>query len=159
MRRNRQPEIRNHPECMSKVGGRPMTPPIVQRTYFDALPERLFALYMDPKEHAAFTGGKVEISSTPGSRFSAFDGVLSGATLFTVPGRMIVQRWRSTQWREDDLDSILTMLFVRDGSGGAIELTHVNVPEHDHDGVTQGWQKYYYEPLRAYLARQSISKS
>jgi hypothetical protein len=26
------------------------------------------------------------------------------------------------------------------------------VPQYDHDGVTQGWTKYYWEPWKAYLA-------
>jgi len=30
---------------------------------------------------------------------------------------------------------------------------HANVPKHDHAGVTKGWKKYYWEPLRRYLKR------
>jgi activator of HSP90 ATPase len=110
---------------------------------------------MDANEHAAFTGGTVEISPERGSRFSAFDGVITGVTLAAIPGRMIVQQWRASHWPQDDLDSILTLVFVPDGDGGAIELTHVNVPEHDHAGVTQGWNSYYYEPLRKFLLERA----
>jgi hypothetical protein len=30
----------------------------------------------------------------------------------------------------------------------------VNVPAHDHQGVTEGWKKYYWNPWRVYLAKR-----
>jgi len=29
-----------------------------------------------------------------------------------------------------------------------VDLVHVNVPENDHQGVTDGWEHYYWQPLR-----------
>ena len=29
----------------------------------------------------------------------------------------------------------------------------VNVPAHDHKGVSQGWRTYYWKPWNAYLAK------
>jgi hypothetical protein len=78
--------------------------------------------------------------------------MLSGTTLLTVPGKLVVQRWRGGHWKKTDLDSVLVLSFVQDGKRGRIDLVHVNVPEHDHDGVTAGWKKYYWEPLGKYLA-------
>ncbi|MGA3068170.1 MAG: SRPBCC domain-containing protein [Tepidisphaeraceae bacterium] len=129
-----------------------MTKPIVQSVKFAASAMELYELYMDPKRHAAFTGGgKVKISAKPGSPFSAFDKMLSGSTLLAVPGKLIVQRWRSHIFKETDPDSILVIYFRQDGKQGRIDLTHVNVPPHDHAGVTQGWKTYYWEPLAKYL--------
>ena len=36
------------------------------------------------------------------------------------------------------------------GDGAGVELVHVNVPEEDFAGVSQGWEKYYWAPCRAY---------
>ena len=47
------------------------------------------------------------------------------------------------------LDSILTIRFSDVAKGGRIDLVHVNVPQHDHGGVTKGWPKYYWAPLKA----------
>ena len=131
-----------------------MPKPIMQSVTLPISGADLYAMYTDPGKHAAFTGGKVKISAKPGSEFSAFDGLLSGTMLYVVPGKLVVQRWRGTHWKDDDLDSILTIRFSDAGTGGRIDLVHVNVPEHDYGGVTKGWPKYYWGPLKQYLKRQ-----
>ncbi|WP_372521964.1 SRPBCC domain-containing protein [Sulfuricaulis sp.] len=124
---------------------------IQQSVTLPATPARLFAMYLDPKLHAAITGALVTISPEPGSPFHAFDGALSGTMLYTVPQRLIVQTWRSTHWNNDDLDSILVLTFWPAGEVGRIDLVHVNVADHDVPGVTEGWEKYYWKPWRQYL--------
>jgi activator of HSP90 ATPase len=113
----------------------------------------LYAMYLNPKTHRAITGAKVAISARRGSRFSAFNGMLQGTILHTVPGRLIVQAWRLVNFRKGDLDSTLILRFTPNGKHGRIDLVHVNVPEQDYRGVTQGWKKYYWLPWRKYLAR------
>jgi activator of HSP90 ATPase len=122
---------------------------------FNAAAVELYDIYLDPKRHAAMTGHAVQISGKPGSRFAAFDGALSGTMLFTVPGEMIVQRWRGTKFYKTDPDSILIIRFVQDGKKGRIDLTHANVPKQDFVGVSEGWEKYYWKPLRTYLRSRS----
>jgi activator of HSP90 ATPase len=124
---------------------------IEQSVRFPAPAQELYDIYLDPARHAAVTGGSVKISPKPGSKFTAFDGMLTGATLFTIPGQLIVQRWRSNMFHDTDQDSILILRFIQDGKRGRIDLVHANVPRHDHAGVTEGWEKYYWKPLRAYL--------
>lgn len=119
-----------------------------------ASPDRLFDMYLDPVEHSAFTGSPVTISAHSGARFSAFDGVLTGTNLQVVPKRLIVQSWRSPKWGPADVDSTLILTFLPDQEGGRIELVHVNVVDDDFAGVSQGWEKYYWSPWRAYLTRQ-----
>ncbi len=128
-----------------------MTPAIQQRVRFNVPPARLFKLYMDSKQHSAATRAKAVVSGRVGGKFSAFDGTISGKFLAIVPNRMIVQSWRSKHWKETDLDSILVLTFSEIRRGGQIDLVHVNVPAHDHDGVTRGWEKYYWKPWRGYL--------
>jgi hypothetical protein len=38
--------------------------------------------------------------------------------------------------------------------GPTVDLVQVNVPAHDHRGVTDGWKKYYWDPSRAYLGKR-----
>jgi activator of HSP90 ATPase len=116
-----------------------------------APPERLFDMYLDPEAHSAFTGFPATISATAGSRFSAFGGTLSGRMLHVEPKRIIVQTWRSANWPADAVDGILVLTFWPDPVGGRIELVHVNVPDVDFAGVSQGWEKYYWTPWRKYL--------
>jgi uncharacterized protein YndB with AHSA1/START domain len=111
-------------------------------------------MYLNPKTHGAITGGKVVIGARPGSKFRAFGGALQGRMLQTVPGRLIVQAWRSTPFRKSDVDSTLIIRFTPKGKSGRIDLVHVNVPDHDYNGVNKGWKKYYWKPWRKYLARR-----
>ena len=115
---------------------------------------RLYRTYLDPKQHAAFTGAPVTIAARPGAPFVAFNGALSGTILQVVPNRLIVQSWRSTHFAKQDLDSTLVLSFWPQGRNARIELTHVNVADADFAGVSEGWSKYYWIPWRAYLARR-----
>jgi len=134
-----------------------MMAPIVQSVRFSAPAGELYDIYLDPEQHAAVTGAAVKISAKPGSKFSAFDGMLSGVTVATVPRSLIVQRWRSCEFHESDPDSVLVLSFVQEGKRGRIDLVHANVPKHDHAGVTEGWEKYYWKSLRAYLRRKATN--
>lgn len=113
----------------------------------------LYAMYLNPRKHGAITGTKVAISARRGSRFSAFNGALRGRMLYTIPGRLIVQAWRSSAFRKSDVDSTLILRFTPRGRNGRIDLMHVNVPDHDYHGVNAGWKRYYWQPWRKYLAR------
>ena len=116
-------------------------------------PARLYAMYLNPKIHAAITGTPVKIAARPGARFEAFGGALTGTILQVIPKRLIVQSWRSTQFGKRDLDSTLILSFFALDKGGRIELTHVNVADGDFGGVSEGWSKYYFVPWRTYLTR------
>jgi len=129
-----------------------MTKVIQQSVEFDASPETLYEMYVDSRKHSAATGQPAKVSRRVGATFSAHNGVLSGKNLVVVPKKMVVQSWRATSWKKSDLDSILTLTFTKTPSGGRVDLVHVNVPEHDHKGITEGWKKFYWDPWRAYLA-------
>ena len=120
-----------------------------------AEPGLLYEMYLDPDRHAAFTGSPVVIDATPGSPFRAFGGALSGTMLHTQPKRLIVQTWRSVNFDESDIDSTLILSFWPRDDGARIELTHVNIPEGDLAGVSEGWGKFYWNPWREYLEAQS----
>ena len=118
-----------------------------------AAPERLFDMYLDADSHAGFTGAPVTIEPRAGAAFRAFNDMLSGTILHIEPKRLIVQTWRSANWPATAIDSVLTLSFWPEGEGSRIELVHVNVPEEDFAGVSQGWEKYYWTPWREFLTR------
>ena len=49
---------------------------------------------MDLEKHAAFTGGKAEISREAGGGINAYDGYIAGKNVELVPDQKIVQDWR-----------------------------------------------------------------
>ena len=83
-------------------------PKLVKQSVILPAPAReLYAMYLNARKHGAITGRSVKIGARPGSKFRAFNGALSGQTLQTVPGRLIVQAWRSTAFHKNDPDSTL----------------------------------------------------
>ncbi len=125
---------------------------VKQSVVLPAGARELYAMYLNPRTHAAITGHEVEIGARPGARFRAFNGALTGRILQTVPGRLIVQAWRSRAFHKGDVDSTLVLRFTATGKKGRIDLMHVNVPDHDYRGVDNGWRQYYWKPWRKFLA-------
>jgi activator of HSP90 ATPase len=124
---------------------------ITQSAVLPAPAENLYAMYMEPERHAEITGAPVTISEEPGSPFRAHGDALSGTMLHVVPGRLVVQSWRSINFKESDPDSTLILQFSPEGHHGRIDLVHLDVPQQDYQGVTEGWEKYYWAPWRRFL--------
>ena len=120
-----------------------------------ANPERLFDMYLDSAAHAAFTGKPVTIEPRAGAQFQAFDGMISGTILYVQPKQIIVQTWRSVHFPPTAMDSTLVLTFWPEASGGRIELNQINIADDDFAGVSQGWEKHYWTPWRAYLTKNS----
>ena len=129
-----------------------MTKAIQQSVRFAATPAQLFEMYLDSKRHSGATGGKARLSRKIGGKFTAWNGQLRGHNLLIVPNRMIVQAWRATHWKANEPDSIVVMEFSEAPGGGQVDLVHVNVPPHDHKGVSQGW-----DPLESTCRHASLS--
>lgn len=116
----------------------------------------IYSMYLNAKTHAAFTGAPTRIAARAGAAFSAFDGALSGRILHVVPGELIVQTWRSNNFKARDADSLLILTLLPHGKRGTLlDLQHLNVPEQDYAGISQGWEQYYFAPWREYLAKRS----
>lgn len=125
---------------------------VILAASFQTTAEQLFDMYLDADAHAAFTGCAVTVEPLPGTRFTAFDGMLTGTMLHVEPKRLIVQTWRSANWPAAAVDSVLTLTFCKEGDGARIELVHANVPDEDFAGVSEGWTKFYWNPWRTYLS-------
>jgi activator of HSP90 ATPase len=128
---------------------------IILAASLPATPDKLFDMYLDAEAHAAFTGLRVILEPHRGGVFEAFDGMLSGTILHLEPKTLIVQTWRSGNWPLTAMDSVLMLSFWPAEDGARIELVHVNVPEEDFAGVSQGWEKYYWTPWQDYLIGKS----
>jgi activator of HSP90 ATPase len=128
-----------------------MTRAIQQSVVLHASPEKLFHTFLDSNMHSAMTGAPAKTSTKVGGKWSAWGGAIHGRNLLIIPGRMIVQAWRSTVFKKSEPDSILVLTFSKAKGGGRIDLVHVNVPEYDHKGVREGWPTYYWKPWKAYL--------
>ena len=100
-------------------------------------PERLFNLYMDPREHRAAIGGPVAIESD--GQFAALGG-LKGRILVSESPRLIIQTWRANVWQASDPDSVLVLTFATTDAGARVHLVQANVPDHAYQTIDDGWR-------------------
>lgn len=130
-----------------------MSKTICQTVIFKNItPEALYGIYMDAKKHSKAIGGsKVSISAKAGSSYSAWDGYINGKTLELIKGKMIVQTWRSADFKSHDLDSTLILWFERKGRNTIVNMVHANVPDHQYYAVKAGWNTFYWKPWKKYL--------
>jgi uncharacterized protein YndB with AHSA1/START domain len=121
------------------------------RDVFPAAPERIYELWMDSEGHALMTGGEAVIDPREGGEFRAWDGYITGVTERLEPGRLIVQRWRTSEFPEDAGDSMVELTLRPVEGGCEITLVHSGIPEGQGDRYKSGWVDYYFEPLRELL--------
>ncbi len=126
---------------------------IVQHSFIlPAPPEKLYTMYLDPVQHAAFSGGgEVTIEARVGAEFSGFGGRISGRIVALTPNRQIVQTWRSFEWKPEDPDSILLLTFEAEGDNSRVELLQAPAPAHLHATLQANWPMRYFDPWRAAL--------
>ena len=125
---------------------------IYQTVVLPAPAEALFEMYLDPSFHQAITGAPVVIGDEREAPFEAFNGSLTGTTIEVVRPTLVVQSWRSENFKDTDPDSTLILSFTPEGNEGRIDLIHLDVPDQAYDGVNQGWEQYYWEPWRMHLS-------
>jgi activator of HSP90 ATPase len=122
-------------------------------TLIPARPEQIFNAWLDGTEHSAFTGSKASGEAKIGSKFTAWDGYISGTNLELEPYHRIVQAWRTTEFPTETPDSRLEILLEAVDMDTKVTLIHTNLPEGQGQDYYQGWLDYYFEPLKTHFSR------
>ena len=121
------------------------------KAVFNVTPPDLYKAWLDGELHSKMTGGLAECSNEPGGMFTAWDGYISGENKDLIEGSKIVQSWRTTEFEEEDEDSLLTLQF-REIENGMTELTlhHSNIPE-GRTKYEDGWRDHYFQPMSEFF--------
>jgi activator of HSP90 ATPase len=117
-------------------------------------PENLFKAWLDSSEHSKFTGSKAVIDPSANGKFSAWDGYIKGTTVALDPYHKIVQKWRTTEFNNTDEDSMLELIFEKQGEKTKLTLRHYAIPEGQADEYRKGWEDFYVEPMQQYYNRK-----
>ena len=117
-----------------------------------ATPMEVYQAWLDSEAHTRMTGGEAQCSDQQGADFTAWDGYISGKNLELIPHQKIVQSWRTTQFKANEPDSLLTITFEAVGDKTKLVLHHSNVPE-DGGHYIQGWEHHYFEPMKQYFTK------
>jgi activator of HSP90 ATPase len=113
-------------------------------------PQRVYEALLDSKQFSAFSGAPAEIHREAGGAFSCFGGVIVGRNVELIPGRRIVQAWRSNGWTEGSY-SIVKFELTQQGSGTRLVMDHRGFPDGLREHLEAGWKEHYWEPLAKYL--------
>ena len=117
---------------------------------FSVEPEVIYSAFLDSEIHTAMTGGSANCSDKENEEFSAWDGYISGKNLKLVEGKEIVQSWRTTEFKDTDDDSQLTIKLEPKNGVTELTLIHSNIPE-GQSKYKQGWEDHYFTPMKEYF--------
>lgn len=126
------------------------TKTIKQSANFKASAHEVYEALMDSKKHSQFTGGKASISRNVGGKFTVYDGYAEGKNLELITDKKIVQFWRASDWPEG-AESKVTFILTATKTGTKLTFTQVGVPIECAKDIAQGWQDYYWEPMKEML--------
>lgn len=120
-----------------------------------APPKKIYEAWLDSKEHTAMTGAKAKASGKINGKFTAWDGYISGTNLDLKPNKKIVQLWRTAEFAEDALDSVLEVNFAPKAGGKCtVTFVHINIPNGDGPKYKQGWKDFYFTPMKQYFSKK-----
>ncbi|MFX0048512.1 MAG: SRPBCC domain-containing protein [Candidatus Hermodarchaeota archaeon] len=127
---------------------------IEQEIIIKSTPHEIYEVFMDSKKHSKLTESKTKVSRELGGSFSAFEGSLTGKNVELVQDKKIVQTWRGDgeNWPKGYYSTITLVLEPID-KGTLIKFTHLDIPEKAYESVKEGWDVYYWEPLKEMLEK------
>ena len=115
----------------------------------------IYNAWLSSDGHAAMTGSKAAAtSSAVGASFTVWDGYITGKNLALEPGQRIVQSWRTTKFTDGDPDSKIEVTLARADGGTRVSVRHSGVPDGHTSYRDGGWQRSYFDPMKAYFAKK-----
>jgi activator of HSP90 ATPase len=113
----------------------------------------IYAAWMSTAGHTAMTGSPADVDGKAGGKFTAWEGYIFGSTLELEPGQRIVQAWRTTEFPAGAPDSHLEIMLEEVAEGTKITLTHSDLPEDQVDSYRQGWEDFYFKPMKEFFRK------
>jgi activator of HSP90 ATPase len=118
-----------------------------------ASPEDIYNAWLSSEGHSQMTGSPAVVEPGVGGVFTAWDGYIRGKTLELEPYHRIVQVWRTSEFPDGSPGSRVEILLEEDPNGTKITLVHTDIPDGQGDGYKQGWEDFYFPPMRAYFSK------
>ncbi len=123
---------------------------------FNESAEKIYKAYLSTQGHTQMTGSPAKVDGRAGGDFTAWDGYIWGTFLELEKNKRIVQAWRTAEFPEDAEDSRVEILLEEIATSEALamtrlSLTHANIPEGQSDDYKQGWEDFYFKPIREWI--------
>ena len=117
---------------------------------FSVNPSTLYDAWLDSEEHSKMTGAEASCSNQEGGGFSAWDGYITGKNIKLNQNKQIIQKWRTSDFKNSDEDSELLIEIHETVEGCEMLLIHKNIPMGQPD-YKQGWIDHYINPMKMYF--------
>jgi activator of HSP90 ATPase len=136
---------------------------IHQEASFSVSPAKVYDVLTDPKKFqqvellsgvmkaADLAAKPAEIGREPGSAFSLFGGYISGRQIELIPGKRVVQAWRTASWPEG-IYSIARFELVDDGTGTNLIFDQAGFPAGEAEHLSSGWKANYWNAMSKFLS-------
>jgi activator of HSP90 ATPase len=119
-------------------------------TTIKATPKQIYKSWLSTQRHTKMTGATAFISDQEGENFTAWQGYISGKNLVLQPYYKIVQTWRTGNFKDNEADSQIEVLFSEENGETILTLHHTNVPE-SGEHYKLGWEESYFKPMQKYF--------
>jgi activator of HSP90 ATPase len=120
---------------------------------FPVSAQKVYTAWLSSKQHTEMTKSKAAISSKVGGKFKTGDGYIGGKNIELIKDKRIIQTWRTIEFAESDLDSLLVVDFEDVSGGCKVTITHSQIPKGQSRNYKQGWIDYYLLPMKAYFKK------
>jgi uncharacterized protein YndB with AHSA1/START domain len=121
------------------VAVKPMS--IHQEVTIDASPAAVYAVLTSSTDFTKMTGGRAaEIATEVGGALSMFGGDIRGRVVELVPGKRVVQAWRSQAW-PDGVYSIVRFELNAEGNGTRLVFDQAGYPDGAEKMLEGGWHQ------------------
>ncbi len=131
---------------------------IEQTVIIPATPHQVYRAFMDPKEHAEFTGEEAEGSDEVGGEFRAYSGYITARNVELEEGKRIVQEWATSEWPKGYPPSRLEIRLAKVKGGTELTMVHSLVPEEQADDYEEGWYESYWDKLQEHFRSKKARK-
>jgi activator of HSP90 ATPase len=121
-------------------------------TVIPAAPQEVYKAWLDSKQHGLMTGARAKVNAKVSGKFESWDGYITGKNLKLETNKRIVQAWRTSEFSEDEDNSLLEIGFAKTKEGTKLTIKHSNLPEHGMQ-YKQGWVDSYFEPMKDYFKK------
>ena len=118
---------------------------------FPVKAERIYKTWLSTKGHSEMNGSPAKVNGIAGGDFTAWDGYIWGIFTELEENKKIAQAWRTGEFPEEADSSIVEILLEENNSKTKLTLIHTNIPEGQADGYIQGWDDFYFKPMREYF--------
>jgi activator of HSP90 ATPase len=116
----------------------------------NATAERIYKFWLSSDGNSHMTGGEAITSAVKGGGFTAWDGYIWGKNIELEPYSRIVQAWRTTQFKDNEENSLVEISLREIDGETELTLHHTDVPE-GGEHYKSGWEIHYFEPMKEYF--------